>query len=418
MSTNKKEIELLAPAGGMDQLRYAVYYGANAVYMGADRFGLRARATNFTLDTIPEAVEFAHSHNVKVHVTTNVLMKDTDLKGLAEYARSLEAAGVDAVIVSDMGGFRTIRDAAPGLELHVSTQASCANSQTALTWYELGAKRIVCAREMSLADIARMRQEVPSDLEIEAFVHGAMCMSISGRCLISDYVTGRSANKGACTQPCRWNYHLMEETRPGEYFPIGEDENGSYILNSKDMNMLSHLDDIRAAGIDSIKIEGRNKKAFYVASVVNAYRQVLDGADPEVFQAELEKNSHRPYGTGFYYGVAKQEYTQGGQIQDCIHVGTAEGCVTEDDGRMVAQVRCHNRIRPADEVEVLSPHQPTRSFKVPDELFWIKHPGVLEPAQACNRSMELYQFEVPFELKKHDILRMEQTKYRSEPDCK
>ncbi len=409
----KKKIELLAPAGGMDQLHYAVYYGADAVYMGADRFGLRARATNFTLGTIPEAVKFAHSHGVKVHVAMNVLMKDQDLKGLGEYAKALEDAGVDALIVSDLGGFATIREVAPGLELHVSTQASCANSASAKVWYNLGAKRVVCAREMSLKDIKTMREEIPEDMEIEAFVHGAMCMSISGRCLISDYVTGRKANKGACTQPCRWNYKLLEETRPGEYFEIGEDENGSFLLNSKDMNMLSHLPEVIDAGVDSIKIEGRNKKAFYVANVVNAYRQVLDGADPRDFQIELEKISHRPYNTGFYFGMAEQETKVGGQIQDCIHVATVEGSTPLEDGNYRVEVKCQNRMRTGDEIEIVSPSVPVRTCTV-GEIEWESKPGTFEVVPSANRSMETYYFVCPFELKRHDLIRMDMGKYRAE----
>ena len=405
LSASGKKLELLAPAGGMDQLRYAIYYGADAVYMGADRFGLRQRATNFSLESIPDAVEFAHGHGVDVHVTCNTLMSGEDLDTLPEYAEALAQAGVDAAIVSDLGALRVIKKHAPELEVHVSTQASCANAQSALTWYELGARRIVCAREMSLEDISRMRKQIPDDLEIEIFAHGAMCMAISGRCLISDYLTGRSGNKGACTQPCRWKYALQEEYRPGQYFPVEEDSNGSYIMNAKDMNMLSHLDAIREAGVDSIKIEGRNKKAFYVATVVNAYRQVLDGADPVIFQQELDKISHRPYGTGFYFGRAEQAPEQSGYLQEYLHVATVEDCKQLEDGRFETAFRCHNRIRVQDEIEIVSPHRPVYTLTV-EGLKWQKGETNIEDVDVANRSMERYFFVSDYEFHKHDLIRM------------
>ncbi len=410
-------LELLAPAGGFDQLRYAVYYGADAVYLGADRFGLRQRATNFSLDTIPEAVQFAHDHGVAVHVTCNTLMSGDDLDTLPEYAHALDEAGIDAAIVSDLGALRIFRKHAPRVEVHVSTQASCANAHSALTWYELGARRIVCAREMSLEDIARMRTQIPDDLEIEAFVHGAMCMAVSGRCLISDYLTGRSGNKGACTQPCRWKYTLQEEFRPDQQFPIEEDEHGSYIMNAKDLNMLAHLSALAQAGVDSIKIEGRNKKAFYVATVVNAYRQVLDGADPADFAPELEKISHRPYGTGFYFGRAEQAPEQSGYLQEYIHVGTVESC-TQDTAAadcFDARVRCHNRIALGDELEVVSPHKPIRSFEV-SSLSWEKAPDFTEAVDVANRSLEIYHLPCPWQLAEHDLLRMKKKSDKS-PDA-
>ncbi len=302
-SLNALPMELLAPAGGMEQLRAAVLFGADAVYLAADRFGMRARAANFALEEIPAAVAFAHARGVKVHITCNILMHDADIAQLPDFFRALDAAGVDAFIIGDLGAFAIAGEVAPRVERHVSTQASVANAEAAKVWHSLGAKRVVCAREMSLADIARMRQGVPDDLEIEAFVHGAMCMAVSGRCLISSYLTGRSGNKGHCTQPCRWNYKvgtgegaggdapveflLEEEKRPGTFFPIEEDASGSFLMNAEDLNMLAHLRQLADAGVNSIKIEGRNKKAFYVASVVGAYRRVLDRQAPEVVAAEL-----------------------------------------------------------------------------------------------------------------------------------
>ena len=318
-------MELLAPAGGIEQLRAAVRFGADAVYLASDRFGMRARAANFALEDIPAAVEIAHAAGVKVHVTANILMEQGDLAALPDYFRALDAAGVDAFIIGDLGAAAIARRVAPRVALHVSTQASVANSEAARVWYSLGASRVVCAREMSLDDIARMREDMPADMEIEAFAHGAMCMAVSGRCLISSYLTGRSGNRGHCTQPCRWSYTLEEEKRPGEHFPIEEDGRGTFIMNAKDMNMLAHLDALRAAGVDSIKIEGRNKKAFYVASVVNAYRQVLDGSPAADFAAELEAVSHRPYGTGFFFGEAEQAPNYDGYEQQAMHVVVERG---------------------------------------------------------------------------------------------
>ena len=302
-----KKPELLAPAGGFEQLRYALYFGADAVYLACDKFGLRQRAQNFSLADMPRAVQMAHDAGAKVYVTLNAYLHDEDLSDLPEYLAALAAAGVDAFIVSDLGVFALAREHAPQVDLHVSTQASVSNVEAARMWHRLGAKRIVTAREMSLEEIAQLKAELP-DVEVEVFVQGAMCMAISGRCLISDYLTGRSANQGNCVQPCRWSYHLEEQTRPGELFPIEEDERGTYIMNSKDLNMLAHLDELIAAGVDSIKIEGRVKKAFYVATVVNAYRQVLDGGDPAQWGSELERISHRPYSTGFFYGDAQQSF--------------------------------------------------------------------------------------------------------------
>lgn len=434
--------ELLAPAGGMDQLRYALYYGADAVYLAADRFGLRQRASNFSLDDIPAAVAFAHEHGAKVYVTCNVLMESGDLKTLPAYLEALDAAGADAVIVSDLGALRLAQRHAPRLAVHVSTQASVANAESARVWHELGASRIVCAREMSVADIAEMRAHIPAELELEVFVHGAMCMAVSGRCLISDYLAGRSGNKGNCTQPCRWHYRMEyrveEEYRPGEWMPLEEDDRGAYLFNARDMNMLAHLDDLRTAGVDSLKIEGRNKKAFYVATVVNAYRQVLDGADPAAFAPELEAISHRPYSTGFYYGRGQQAPQQDGYLQGCLHAATVEACEPAEGGGGAAPagaaerpaegspeedranpgapaapayratVRCHNRFCEGGVLEVVSPHEPIRALEVRGLCLLHEEEGAepwLEKVPVANRSMDRYVFEAPFELREHDLLR-------------
>ena len=303
-----RPMELLAPAGGMEQLECAVHFGADAVYLAGKRFGMRRRASNFDDAGIASAVKFAHEHGVKVFVTANTLMKDGDVAALPDFFVMLQNAGVDAAIVSDMGALSICKRTAPKLELHLSTQASCMNAEAAKAYYDLGVSRVVVAREMSLSDIARMRESIPDDLEIEAFVHGAMCMAYSGRCLMSDYMVSpsRGANNGHCAQPCRWKYTVVEETRPGEPFSVIEEDGGSFIMSSTDMNMLSHVRELSEAGVDSIKIEGRAKGAYYVASAVNAYRHVLDGEPADAWQAELETTSHRPYSTGFYFGTPGQ----------------------------------------------------------------------------------------------------------------
>lgn len=392
--------ELLAPAGGMDQLRYALYYGADAVYLAADRFGLRQRASNFSLDDIPAAVAFAHEHGAKVYVTCNVLMESGDLKALPAYLEALDAAGADAVIVSDLGALRLAQRHAPRLAVHVSTQASVANAESARVWHELGASRIVCAREMSVADIAEMRAHIPAELELEVFVHGAMCMAVSGRCLISDYLAGRSGNKGNCTQPCRWHYRMEyrveEEYRPGEWMPLEEDDRGAYLFNARDMNMLAHLDDLRAAGVDSLKIEGRNKKAFYVATVVSAYRRVIDGEDPAAVAPELETISHRPYGTGFYFGEAEQAPDFDGYEQECLHAADVIACEVSG-GAFVFEALCRNRFEEGETLEVLRPHAAVARVTVRN-LTWLPDPTdddlapAPEPVAVANRSACRYRF--------------------------
>lgn len=421
-------MELLAPAGGMEQLRAAVAFGADAVYLAAERFGMRARAANFRMDEIPAAVAFAHEHGVKVHVTCNILMHPDDIDGLPAFFRALDAAGVDAFIIGDLGAFAVAGEVSPRVERHVSTQASVANAAAARVWHSLGASRVVCAREMSLTDIARLRQDAPPDLEIEAFAHGAMCMAVSGRCLISSYLTGRSGNKGHCTQPCRWSYQLEEEKRPGEFFPIEEDDHGTFIMNAKDMNMLAHLRALADAGVNSIKIEGRNKKAFYVATVVGAYRRVLDGEPPEAVADELLAVSHRPYGTGFYFDEAEQAPAYDGYEQETMHVADVVASSLRHPERNAQRevegspddpqylyLLCRNRFAEGDELEILAPHEPSRWLIVRD-LHWLNTFGPdnhdedapatvkealsratatdWEPAAAANRSCNLYRILV------------------------
>ncbi len=419
--------ELLAPAGGPSQLDAAIRFGADAVFLAADRYGMRARADNFSLDEIPSAVSRAHEAGVKVHVTLNVLMNDRDLDGLPAYCEALDAAEVDAFIVGDMGAFAVAQRHAPRVDLHISTQASVSNAQAASLWHSLGAKRIVCAREMSMNQIAEMRAKVPRDLEIEVFVHGAMCMAYSGRCLLSSAMTGRSGNKGACAQSCRWNYALVEEKRPGEYFPIEEDGRGTYIMNAEDLCMIRHLDELCSIGVDSLKIEGRNKRAFYVATVVGAYRSALDGGDVDAAERELFTISHRPYGTGFYFGRPNQSRECDGYVKECLHVATVERSERVSagprEGKWRVTALCQNRFFEGDRLEAISPHRPSFSLtasslallapadgglpfverKLPlDEVLYLARP---EPCRVANRAGEHYVFHSDAELSPGDFVR-------------
>lgn len=400
-----KKPELLAPAGGMEQLAYALYFGADAIYLACDKFGLRQRAQNFSLEELPGAVKLAHEWNARVFVTCNAYAHDKDLEELPAYACALEEAGVDAVIVSDLGVLSIIKQYAPSVALHISTQASVSNAEAAKVLYGLGVRRIVCAREMSLEEIAQLKRSIPEDMEVEVFVHGAMCMAISGRCLISDYLTGRSANQGHCVQPCRWEYVLEETSRPGQYFPIEEDESGTYLMNSKDLNMLEHLDKLIEAGVDSIKIEGRVKKAFYVATVVNAYRHVLDGENPELWASELETISHRPYSTGFFFGEAEQSCSADIYTQLYDWVGEVKTSVPRNDGRFDVEVYCRNRFYLGDTLEVLSPYASLFSLTV-EGLCEVFADDVHVPCEIANKAMGVYSIISDTELHPHDILRV------------
>lgn len=424
MDNGNHTIELLAPAGGWSQLHAAVRFGADAVYLACDKFGMRARADNFALDDMPSVVSYVHEAGVKVHVTLNTLMDSRDIRALPAYMEALAAAGVDAFIIGDLGAFSLAKRYAPSVELHVSTQASVMNAEAARMWYDLGAKRVVCAREMSVADIAEMRANTPDELELEAFVHGAMCVAYSGRCLLSSVMTGRAANKGACAQSCRWSYALVEEKRPGEYFPIQEDVRGSFILNAQDLNMVSHLSELAAAGVNSFKIEGRNKQAFYVATVVGAYRSVLDGGDAAAAERELLTISHRPYSTGFYYGRATQTPERDGYVKECLHVATVEDCEAVGEGAWRVTALCHNRFERGDALGVVSPHKPSREVVVGD-ICWLapadggkpfveRDPltlaearalSVEEPVAVANRSKERYVFLADAPLLPGDYLR-------------
>ncbi len=358
--------ELLAPAGDMERLKMAVLYGADAVYLAGTSFGMRSFAGNFEQDELFQAVRFAHAHHVKVHVTVNTMPRGDELDGLPGHLERLNEAGADALIVADLGVFRLAEKYAPRCERHVSTQVSVANHLCAAAWYELGAKRVVLARELSLEEIAAIRAKTPKELELETFVHGAMCVSYSGRCLLSNYMTGRDANRGACAQPCRYQYALMEEKRPGEYFPVFEDEKGTYIMNSRDMCMIDHLDDLMDAGVDCLKIEGRAKSAYYAAVVTGAYRHVLDAVaagrpvDP-VWLDEVEHVSHRHYATGFFYGPPGQYTESARYLREWQVVALVTGCGA--DG--LATLSLRNKFRAGDELELVGPDTKPFSFTVP-----------------------------------------------------
>ena len=361
----RKKPELLCPAGDMERLRLAVLYGADAVYLAGESFGMRSFAGNFSREELPRAVAFAHEHGVRVHVAVNTMPRWGEIEELPEWLELLDGAGVDALITADLGTFTLAGRYAPRCERHVSTQVSVANHVSARAWYDLGAKRVILARELSLEEIRAIRARTPEDLELEAFVHGAMCVSYSGRCLLSNYMTGRDSNRGACAQPCRYQYYLMEEKRPGEYFPVFEDEAGTYIMNSRDMCMIDHLDDLVDAGLSSLKIEGRAKSAYYAAIVTGAYRHVLDDvwagcpADP-VWRDEVEKVSHRHYATGFYYGPPGQYYENARYIREWQVVALVTACAP--DGTAALTLR--NKFAVGDTLEAVGPDRKAFSFVV------------------------------------------------------
>jgi putative protease len=360
-----KKVELLAPAGNIEKLKMAILYGADAVYIGGQRFGLRASADNFSIEDMKEGLQFAHERKCRIYVTVNIIPHNQDLVGLPEYIKQLDELGVDALIVSDPGIFAIVRKVAPDMEIHISTQANNTNYASANFWHELGAKRIVVARELSLSEIKEIDAMTPDELDIEAFVHGAMCISYSGRCLLSNYMAGRDSNKGACSHPCRWKYQLVEEKRPGEYYPVYEDERGTYIFNSKDLCMIEHIPELIEAGIFSFKIEGRMKSSFYVATVVNAYRRAIDAyfADPGSYKfdpqwlEELSKASHREYTTGFYFNKTTGEdqiYHTSSYIRDYDFVGLV---LEYDSQTKLAKIEQRNRMIVGDEIEVMSPEK-------------------------------------------------------------
>ncbi|MDD7652301.1 MAG: U32 family peptidase [Firmicutes bacterium] len=401
-----EKLELLAPAGDMERLNMAVRYGADAVYLAGTSFGMRSFAGNFSPEELPRAVALAHSHGVKVHVTVNTMPRGDEVPKLPAHLELLDGAGVDALILADLGAFTLAGKYAPHCQRHISTQQSISNSVCARAWYDLGASRVVLARELSLEEIARIREETPRALEIETFGHGAMCVSYSGRCLLSNYMTGRDSNRGACAQPCRYQYALMEETRPGEYFPVFEDEKGTYILNSRDMCMIDHLDDLMNAGVDCIKIEGRAKSAYYAAIVTGAYRHAIDAVqqglpvDP-VWREEVERVSHRIYSTGFYYGFPGQ-YTESSRY---IRQWQVCAIVQDCDGDGWATLSLRNKFSAGDQVELVGPDTRPFAFEAPvmkDEagqsldqprtpqmVFRMQLPKPVPPYSILRRAVEL-----------------------------
>ena len=367
MADKGRKPELLAPAGDMERLKMAVLYGADAVYLAGTDFGMRAFAGNFTPEELPQAVAYAHEHGVRVHCTVNTMPRNEEIARLPEHLERLNDAGVDALIAADLGTFTLAGRYAPRCQRHVSTQASVCNYETARAWYDLGASRVILARELSLEEIRSIRDKTPRPLELEAFVHGAMCVSYSGRCLLSNYMTGRDSSRGACAQPCRYHYALMEEKRPGEYFPVEEDGQGAYILNSRDMCMIDHLEDLCQAGLSSLKIGGRAKSADYAAIVTGAYRHCLDAAaagrapDP-VWRDEVEHVSHRPYSTGFYYGPPGQYYENSRYIREWQVIAVVAEC----DGEGNAMLSLRNKFRTGDMVELVGPDLRPFSTTVPE----------------------------------------------------
>ena len=392
--------ELLAPAGDMERLKMAVLYGADAVYLAGTSFGMRSFAGNFSPEELPEAVRYAHAHGVKVHVTVNTMPRGNELPALPAHLELLNDCGVDALIIADLV-FRMAEKYAPRCERHVSTQVSIANAACASAWYDLGAKRVVLARELSLEEIRVIRQNTPPGLEIETFAHGAMCVSYSGRCLLSNYMTGRDSNRGACAQPCRYQYALMEEKRPGEYFPVFEDEKGTYIMNSRDMCMIDHIAELMDAGVDCLKIEGRAKSAYYAAIVTGAYRHAIDAVvagqplDP-VWRDEVEHVSHRHYSTGFFFGLPGQYY------QNSRYIRQWQVCaiVTECDAEGNATLSLRNKFAAGEPVELVGPDFKPISFPAP----MMQNMDGNELAQPRNPQM-LFRMRLPKQAPAFSILR-------------
>ncbi len=414
-----KKPELLIPAKGIEELKTAVYFGADAVYIGGKEFSLRANAKNFDDEEMREGIAFAHERGVRVHVTANILAHNEDLKEAEAYFLRLKELKPDALIIADPGIFQLASEICPEIDRHISTQANNTNYETCRFWQRQGAKRIVTARELSLKEIREIRERVP-EMEIESFVHGAMCISYSGRCLLSNYFTGRDANRGACTHPCRWNYAVMEETRPGEYLPVFENERGTFLFNSKDLCMIEHIPELVEAGIDSFKVEGRMKTALYVAVVTRAYRQAIDDCftDPKLYEkkreqyrAEVEKCTVRDFSTGFYFGRPgpdSQIYEEDTGRKEFIYLGSV-GNVSADGSFRLSQ---KNKFSIGEEIEIIGPQMRTQKTKVcgirneqGEEVMSAPHPG---------EQLQVRLAEVP---SRFDILRKpSKDQYRNDPD--
>lgn len=414
---NKREgkPELLVPASSLEVLKTAVIFGADAVYIGGEAFGLRAKAKNFSPEDMAEGIAFAHAHNVKVYVTANILAHNGDLEGARRYFEELKALKPDALIISDLGMFMIAKEVCPEVEIHISTQANNTNYQTYRFWWQQGAKRVVSARELSLAEIRQIRDNIPQEMEIESFIHGAMCISYSGRCLLSSYFTGRDANRGACTHPCRWKYAVVEEQRPGEYFPVYENERGTYIFNSKDLCMIEHVPELVAAGIDSFKIEGRMKTALYVACVARTYRKAIDDffASEEMYRenmawyrAEIAKCTYRQFTTGFYFGKPNENtqiYDSNTYVNESVYLGMVDLV----DERGFAKFEQKNKFCVGDVIEIMKPDGRNVSAKV---LSMYNEEG--EAVESCPHSKQVLYAELSEQVNKYDIMRTEAGKER------
>ena len=403
-----RDTELLIPAGSLEVLKVAVLYGADAVYLGGEAFGLRAKAKNFTLEEIREGIDFAHSHGGKVYITANILAHNGDLPGVEAYFSELRELKPDALIISDPGVFAIARRVCPEIDIHISTQANNTNYMTYRFWWELGARRVVSARELSLAEIREIRDRIPEEMEIESFIHGAMCISYSGRCLLSNFLTGRDANQGACTHPCRWKYSLVEETRPGEYFPVMENDRGTFIFNSKDLCMIEHIPEMVEAGIDSFKIEGRMKTALYVATVTRAYRLAIDAfrRDPEEYRAnlawyreEIGKCTNREFTTGFYFGKPgpdSQIYENSTYITNSVYLGRVDAV----DGEGRCRLEQKNKFSVGEELELMKPDG--RNIPVTVRGIWDMEGN---PQESCPHARQIIDVDLGMAAEPFDILR-------------
>ncbi len=401
-----KKPEILAPAGSLERLKIAIDFGADAVYIGGGRLNLRAFSDNFTNEEMAEGIKYCHDRGKKLYVTMNVFPRNHDLKGVEEYIKGLYDLGVDAIIVADPSIVAAAKDAAPNLEIHLSTQANITNWRATKFWYEQGVKRIVLARELTLKEITEISENIPEGCELEVFIHGSMCVAYSGRCLISNYMLGRDANKGICSNACRYKYYLVEETRPGEYYPVVEDDNGTYIMNSKDLCMIEHIPEIVKSGVHSLKIEGRMKNEFYVASTVKAYREALDAYfdNPEGYEFKQEwldtvlKVSHRQYHTGFFFGkMGEQTYDISSYIRDYDIVGIVQ---SYDEETKEATILQKNRVFEGDDVEVLRAHTPYFNVKL-NEMFDVEKK---KNTNVANRAHMIFKVKVDTPLKENDML--------------
>ena len=411
------KIELLAPAGDLEKLKMAILYGADAVYIAGENFGLRTASKNFTEEQMREAVDFVKKNNKKIYVTCNIIPHNDDFEGLGSYLKYLQEVGVDAIIVADPGVLMIAKETVPDMEIHWSTQANNTNFNSARFWYKQGVKRVVTARELSFEEIKKIRDEIPSDMDIESFVHGAMCISYSGRCLMSNYMTGRDANRGSCAHPCRWKYSLVEEKRPGEYFPIEEDERGTYFFNSKDLCMIEYVKELIEAGVSSFKIEGRVKTPYYVATVVRAYRMAIDEyyRDPEnyrfnpIWMEELKKASYRDFTSGFYLDKPNgdsQNYGTSSYIRNYDFMGLV---IKYDSERKMALVDVRNRIFTGDNVEIIGPDCDT-IYTTVKSMFNEN----MEMIDVAPRPKELVWVDFGHELKENYIIRKESEENKGE----